>query len=140
DTGEDKPDSDIEYTGIADYDAYRTLQATWLKEALQRPEYTEAPYKVVIAHIPPFGGWHGEEEVLEKFVPLLNQAGAQVMLSGHLHRNVKKLPQAGAWQFPVLVNSNTSIVKAKADASQLQIEVFDLSGKKIDEVKLKPAK
>lgn len=140
DTGEDKPDSDIEYTGIADYDAYRTLQAAWLKEALQRPEYTEAPYKVVIAHIPPFGGWHGEEEVLKKFVPLLNQAGAQVMLSGHLHRNVKKLPQAGAWQFPVLVNSNTSIVKAKADASQLQIEVFDLSGKKIDEVKLKPTK
>ncbi|WP_423735917.1 metallophosphoesterase [Chitinophaga caseinilytica] len=140
DTGEDKPDSDIEYTGIADYDAYRTRQAAWLKEALKRPEYTEAPYKVVIAHIPPFGGWHGEKEVAEKFVPLLNQAGAQVMLSGHLHRNVKRMPEAGAWNFPVLVNSNTSIAKAKADAKQLQIEVFDVSGKKIDEVVLKPTK
>lgn len=140
DTGEDKPDSDLEYSGIADYDAYRTQQAAWLKEALKRPEYTEAPYKVVIAHIPPFGGWHGELDVAEKFVPLLNAAGAQIMLSGHLHRNVKKMPQAGAWNFPVLVNSNTSVVKAKADAQQLQIEVFDVNGKKIDEVILKPTR
>ncbi|MBO9153617.1 metallophosphoesterase [Chitinophaga sp. GCM10012297] len=140
DTGEDKPDSDIEYTGIADYDAYRTEQATWLKEALKRPEYTEAPYKVVVGHIPPFGGWHGEKEVAEKFVPLLNEAGAQIMLCGHLHRNVKRAPEAGAWRFPVLVNSNTSIIKAKADKQQLQIEVFNLEGKKIDAVTLSPSK
>lgn len=140
DTGEDKPDTDIEYTGIADYDAYRTQQAAWLKEALKSTVYTDAPYKVVVAHIPPFGGWHGEQEVAEKFVPLLNAAGAQVMLSGHLHRNVKKMPEPGAWNFPVLVNSNTSIIKAKADGRQLQIEVFDAGGKKIDEVTVKPSK
>lgn len=140
DTGEDKPDSDIEYTGIADYDAYRTQQAAWLKEALKRPEYTSAPYKVVVAHIPPFGGWHGEKEVAEKFVPLLNEAGAQIMLSGHLHRHVKKAPEANGWHFPVLVNSNSAIIKAKADARQLQIEVFDLQGKKIDAVTIAPSK
>lgn len=140
DTGEDKPDSDIEYTGIADYDAYRTQQAAWLKEALKRPEYTEAPYKVVVAHIPPFGGWHGEKEVADKFIPLLNAAGAQIMLCAHLHRNVKRAPEAGAWRFPVLVNSNTSIIKAKADQQQLQIEVFDLEGKKIDAVTVQPSR
>ncbi|MGX5817097.1 metallophosphoesterase [Chitinophaga lutea] len=141
DTGEDKPDSDIEYSGIADYDAYRSRQAAWLKEALQRPEYRDAPYKVVIAHIPPFGGWHGEKEVAEKFVPLLNEAGAQIMLSGHLHRNVKRMPESGsAWRFPVLVNSNSSIIKATADRRQLQIEVFDLAGKKIDAVTVQPSR
>jgi len=117
DTGEDKPDSDIEYSGIADFDEYRTQQAAWLKEALRQPEYTEAPYKVVIAHIPPFGGWHGEKEVADKFVPLLNEAGAQIMISGHLHRHVKKAPEPNAWRFPILVNSNMSIIKAKADRS-----------------------
>ncbi len=140
DTGEDKPDSDIEYTGIADYDAYRSEQAAWLKEALQRPEYTEAPYKVVVGHIPPFGGWHGEKEVADKFVPLLNEAGAQIMLAAHLHRNVKKAPEAGAWRFPILVNSNASIIKAKADKQQLLIEVFNLEGKKIDAVTILPSK
>ncbi|WP_109699645.1 purple acid phosphatase family protein [Chitinophaga deserti] len=140
DTGEDKPDSDIEYSGTADYDAYRTQQAEWLKEALKQPEYTTAPYKVVVAHIPPFGGWHGEMEVAQKFVPILNAAGAQIMLSGHLHRNVKRAPEANAWQFPVLVNSNTSIIRARADEKQLQIEVYDLEGKKIDAVTIQPSK
>lgn len=140
DTGEDKPDSDIEYSGTADYDAYRTQQAEWLKEALKQPEYTSAPYKVVVAHIPPFGGWHGEMEVAQKFVPILNAAGAQIMLSGHLHRNVKRAPEANAWQFPVLVNSNTSIIRARADEKQLQIEVYDLEGKKIDAVTIQPSK
>lgn len=35
DTGEDKPDSDIEYSGITDYDRYRTEQAQWLAQAVQ---------------------------------------------------------------------------------------------------------
>ena len=30
DTGEDKPDSDIEYSGITDYDGYRTDQVEWI--------------------------------------------------------------------------------------------------------------
>lgn len=140
DTGEDKPDSDIEYTGIADYDAYRTEQAAWLKEALKQPEYTEAPYKVVVGHIPPFGGWHGEKEVADKFVPLLNEAGAQIMLAAHLHRNVKKAPADGPWRFPILVNSNASIIKAKADRQQLLIEVYNLEGKKIDAVTIQPSR
>ena len=29
DTGEDKPDSDIEYSGITDYDNYRSEQVEW---------------------------------------------------------------------------------------------------------------
>src|SRR5690606_11752660 len=85
DSGEDKPDSDIEYSGIVNFDEYRTKQAEWLKEALRQSEYVNAPYKVVICHMPPLEGWHGADEVIGKFVPLLNAAGAQIMLSGHLH-------------------------------------------------------
>lgn len=140
DTGEDKPDSDIEYMGIADFDEYRTQQAAWLKEALKSPDYVNAPYKIVIGHIPPFGGWHGEKDIAEKFVPLLNEAGAQLMLAAHLHRHVKKAPDANSFHFPILVNSNASILKAKADASQLQIEMFDMQGKKIDTVTLSPSR
>lgn len=140
DTGEDKPDSDIEYSGITAFDDYRTQQAAWLKEALKSPEYREAPYKVVIGHIPPFGGWHGETEVAEKFIPLLNDAGAQVMLAAHLHRHVKKMPGQGISNFPILVNSNHAIIKAKADKDHLQINMFDLQGKLIDSIRLEPSR
>src|SRR5690606_8580950 len=132
DSGEDKPDSDIEYSGLSAFDNYRTKQAEWLEEALQTPAYVNALYKVVICHMPPFGGWHGEQEVAEKFVPLLNQAGAQIMLSGHLHRHIKRMPGDSGYAFPVLVNSNQGLLKATADNHRLQIDVFDKDGKKTD--------
>jgi hypothetical protein len=140
DTGEDKPDSDIEYSAIADFDKYRTQQAAWLKEALKSDDYVTAPYKVVIGHIPPFGGWHGEKEVAGKFIPLLNEAGAQIMIAAHLHRSVKKMPEAGGAHFPILVNSNNSILKAKATKDNLLIEMYDLQGKLMDSVNIKPGK
>lgn len=140
DCGEDKPDSDIEYSGIVNMDAYRTQQAEWLKAALQQPEYRDAPYKVVICHMPPFGGWHGEQDIAEKFVPLLNAAGAQVMLSGHLHRHVKQEAQPGAHAFPVLVNSNNNMLRVTADSQQLHIDVVDPSGKVVDTLTLPPSR
>ena len=74
DTGEDKPDSDIEYAGITVYDEYRTEQAEWLRRVLDSKEYKDAPFKIIVAHIPPIGGWHGNLEVEQKFMPLLRDA------------------------------------------------------------------
>lgn len=138
DGGEDKPDSDIEYSGIANFDEYRTKQAVWLKQALESPEYKNALYKVVISHIPTFGGWHGARDYAEKFNPLLNNANVQVMISGHLHRHVKKEPEAGEHNFPILVNSNSAMVKATADNQSLQIDVLDQDGKIVDSLTLLP--
>ena len=53
DTGEDKPDNDIEYAGITDYDNYRTEQVNWLREVLQSKEYKEAPFKIIVGHMQP---------------------------------------------------------------------------------------
>ena len=72
DTGEDKPDTDLAYSGITDYDHYRTEQARWLESVVASEEFKQAPYKVVIGHMPPepWEGtmWHGPWEVLQKFV------------------------------------------------------------------------
>lgn len=53
DCGEDKPDSDVEYYGITDYDNYRSKQALWLSEITQSDLYRNAPFKVVVCHMPP---------------------------------------------------------------------------------------
>lgn len=135
DCGEDKPDSDLEYSGIVAFDNYRSQQAEWLKEAVKEKEFLDAPYRVVIVHMPPFGGWHGEKEIEEKFVPVLEQAGIDVMLCGHLHRHVHK--KAGDGQnFPILVNSNKTIIKARTENNMLLIEVVDTEGKVVDSMKL----
>jgi predicted phosphodiesterase len=136
DCGEDKPDSDIEYSGITDYDYYRSLEAEWLKEALKSKEFTEAPIKVAICHMPPKRDWHGEAEILDKLVPVLNGANIDIMLCGHEHR-FSKMTASEQVKFPVLINSNNAVVKGVATANILTLEVLDLDGKKIDEIILR---
>ena len=133
DSGEDKPDSDLEYAGITVYDQYRTEQAEWLKKVLESKEYKEAPFKVVVCHMPPFGGWHGEQEVAEKFIPLLNNAGVDLMLCGHLHRYMRNEPKDGV-RFPVIVNSNNTVLKAEAGVKELNIRILDMEGKEVDKL------
>lgn len=136
DSGEDKPDSDIEYFGITDYDRYRTEQAAWLKQVVNSKEYREAPFKVVVCHMPPFGGWHGEKEVEQKFIPLLKEAAPDLMLCGHLHRYKRNDAGEGV-PFPVIVNSNNSVLKAEANGRSLQITVVDTEGKEVDRLTIR---
>ena len=140
DTGEDKPDSDIEYAGITDYDNYRTEQAKWLAQVLESDEYKSAPIKIIVAHIPPTASdgavgldedWHGNVEVEKKFMPLLRKAHPDIMLCGHLHCFIHHKPTAQT-PFPVIVNSNTSVIKAKATSKSLQLEIIDKDGKTLD--------
>lgn len=136
DSGEDKPDSDIEYFGITAYDQYRTEQAAWLEKVLASKEYQEAPFKVIVCHMPPVGDWHGEIEVAQKFIPLLNRTKPDLMLCGHWHRYLRKEADE-AVQFPVIINSNNSVLKAEADRHSLQIKVVDTEGKEVDRLTIR---
>lgn len=138
DTGEDKPDSDIEYHGITDYDNYRTEQAKWLSEIVKSPDFLDAKFKVVIAHMPPLPDqdlWHGQGEVLEKFVPILNDAQVDVMLSGHLHQYFNNKPTDKV-HFPVIDNSSNTVLKGVIDGNQLNMEVKNMNGEVIDKISI----
>ena len=51
-TGEDKPDDHPSFGGRIAFDALRREQAQWLVQATARPQIRDAPYRVVICHIP----------------------------------------------------------------------------------------
>ncbi len=131
DTGEDKPDTDMEYAGITDYDNYRTRQAEWLRQVVASDAFKRARFRVVVAHIPPRyvpDAWHGDIEVREKFIPILNEAGINLMICGHLHRFDYMEPNAQL-KFPVLVNSNEAIVSAETQGDKLDVKIIELDGK-----------
>lgn len=131
DTGEDKPDSDIEYSGIVDYDGYRSQQAEWLKTLVNDPDYKSAKFRVVICHIPicvDKNNWHGPQDCVEKMAPILNGMNIDVMLSGHNHRDSFHEPNSTC-QYPVLVNSNKGIIAAEAKGDELTIKVIHKDGK-----------
>lgn len=137
DCGEDKPDTDIEYSGIVEMDNYRTEQATWLAQAVEDPSFKDAKYKIVICHMPPFGGWHGEQEILEKFVPILNKGGAQIMLSGHLHKHIIQ-NATNSTHFPIIVNSNNNVLRVDLNNEKGTFKILDQQGKVVDQVVINP--
>lgn len=118
------------------FDHYRDKECEWLAEAIKAKEFTEASFRVVIMHIPPIGTWHGATEVAYKFVPLLNEANTDVMICGHLHRYFHRVPGNGV-NFPVVVNSNNTVVRAEADANTLSLKIINNKGKEVDLIKVK---
>lgn len=128
DCGEDKPDSDMEYSGMICHDKYRAEEAEWLRGVIASEEFRSAPMKIAFCHIPPeTKGWHGASEIHRLFVPLLNEGGIDLMLSGHIHKY--RLSEAGTHgcNFPVLCNPNVCRLDATATANGIDIKIYDVN-------------
>ncbi|MDR2042518.1 MAG: metallophosphoesterase family protein [Tannerella sp.] len=132
DSGEDKPDSDIEYSGLSQFDAYRSEQREWLVKELQGESFRTALYRLVIVHIPPVDSdWHGTMEVREKFLPVLRNAGITAMFCGHTHR-YKYVEPGSLHDFPILVNAPETALDVKADAAGMTVVRKDTGGKELN--------
>lgn len=129
DCGEDKPDSDVEYAGLTDFDHYIQEQGGWLKQALNLPECKQADFRVVLAHIPfTLEGWYGYERLRKNFLPLLQQANINLMLSGHTHQ-FGFYDRNDQISFPLIVNSNNSVLTLRGNTNKMKVKVTQEDGK-----------
>lgn len=130
DGGEDKPDSDIRYYGLSVSDAYREQQAAWLRKTVASEEFRSAPYRIVLIHMPPnMGrGWHGELETARLIVPILNEAGVDLMLCGHYHRYAYIDDRSRGTDFPILINSNNDKAVVTINPEGIEIDVVNTAG------------
>ncbi|MCF0167395.1 MAG: metallophosphoesterase family protein [Bacteroidales bacterium] len=126
DGGEDKPDSDIEYYGQADFASYVAQEAAWLAEVVESEEFKAADQKIVFCHIPPVvNGWEGERRLYSQIVPLLNKGGIDLMICGHDHSfYFHKKGAIKGIEFPILVNAQCARVQVKADKKNISINIL----------------
>lgn len=137
DCGEDKPDSDIEYSGLAQFDAYRTEQQEWLKKEIETENFKTAPHKVVVIHIPPIGSdWHGPLDIKRKILPVLKNKGITAMICGHTHNYKYIEPDNEELDFPVIINAHNTSLDVQADMEQMIILRKDTSGKVLNRIEL----
>ena len=152
DCGEDKPDNNKNYFGLADYDKYRSEEATWLQEIVKSKEFKQAEFKVVCIHMPlamkPMGpdfDDHGTADCSKKFLPILNKAGVDLILSGHSHiyRIIKK--EKDFSMCPVIIGGapysanepdKTTYTKVEITPKSLVARLINVSGKEIDKVEV----
>ena len=132
DACEDKPDSDIEYSGIVASKPYVERQGRWLKEVLQSEECKNAKVRIAFCHVPPeTNGWYGAWQMCNILVPPLNEAGIDAMFCGHIHRWRVAEPDGSISnaEFPVICNPNMQRMEVTASENEIKISTFDTSGK-----------
>jgi predicted phosphodiesterase len=136
DSGEDKEDDHPAYYGLADFDRYRRMQAEWLKEEVKKKAFRKAKYKVVFSHIPLYhaGDWHGTVHCREMWGGILNEAGIDLLISGHTHVYGIHPAEKGRHNYPIVIgggpaNGKRTIIRVVADREALKLEMVDDSGR-----------
>ena len=133
DGGEDKPDSDIEYSDLSLFDDYRSEVKRWIETQVTDPDFLSAPFRVVVMHIPPTGStWHGTLDLANKYLPALNSAKIDIMLCGHTHNyQFTAEGEEEGISFPVLINDDETWLEVETTQDRMTIDIMDLSGKKV---------
>lgn len=111
DAGETHDDRSMRYAGAAVYEDYLADQIRWAQSALQEEAFRSAPVKVCLIHVPMIDHPDKNDFLLQRWlnvhmVPMLNEAGIDLMIGADLHEFM--MCEAGSMgnRFPILVNDD----------------------------------
>ena len=128
DSGRDQKDK----VAGTDFDSYRKEQAAWLAEVLQSEDVKSAKFKVALMHIPPIAGTAPVSKDLNSlFVPLLNEAGINLMICGYTHNSYMHKATKKC-NFPILENGTANLINLRATQERMDVVVEDLEGKELN--------
>ncbi len=139
DSGEDKPDTEEVYAGLANFDEYRLKQLEWLKKEVIGEEFQKAQFKIVIVHMPIIEdkkNWYGMQFLAEHFGPVLKEAKIDLMISGHMHENKWIKATKSGFDYPVMICSNNDYIETVVNETEISIHLKNLQGDIIEEHKI----
>jgi 3',5'-cyclic AMP phosphodiesterase CpdA len=137
DSGEDKPDSHIEYAGVIDFTSYHLEQAEWLTKVFESDEYQNANYRLVLVHAPPFKTNYLSPAFMPVVDLLKEQTKIDLIMSGHTHQGGIWMPDETGWAYPITTNGGPLLVDTKSVTAHLteegiQLELFNITGKIVE--------
>ncbi|CAL1520023.1 metallophosphoesterase family protein [Chitinophaga sp. MM2321] len=136
DSGEDKEDTSVEYSGLVSFDDYREEQAKWLEKEINSKAFKQAAFRVVFIHIPVFhsGDWHGTTHCRTLFNPLFNKGKIDIAISGHTHKYGTFDADPATHHYPIVIGGGPgyvgrgggkrTIIKVKADHKSLSLQML----------------
>lgn len=72
--------------------------------------------------------WHGWDDAIRKFLPVLNEAKVDLLVSGHSHRYYFHEPGAEGNRFPVLEQGYKSATRLELHEGSIRVKVIDEQG------------
>lgn len=132
DCGEDKPDTNKEYSGLVDFVAFRKEQTEWLRKELGSPAFTNATWRVLISHAP----LHTIAACQSAWGEMLARADIDLAIHGHTHRAVFHPPGAVGNPYPAAVGGAPRVEAAtvmllNADTQRLRLRVLSAEGREV---------
>lgn len=128
DGGEDKRDTDKEYSGLVDFDRYRAVQRKWLEAEIRSEAFRKAPFRVVVVHMPPQPSerWHGPDDMYQTWRPLYNEGQIDLVISGHTHHYEIRPPVEGQYDYPTIIggapqDGAATVIRVDATANHLRV-------------------
>lgn len=138
DCGEDKEDSHWAYSGLNDFEGFRREQAEWLKVEIEKPEFKNAKYRVLVHHIPIYGLKPDSFNPWQKlWGPILNSAGIDMSIHGHTHRVAVHPPKSvGDHTYPLIIGGGPkmaggTVTVLSADANGLEVTIRNTRGETV---------
>lgn len=133
DGGETSRSRSILYTGDAVYEDYLTEQIQWARKAMQEPLFSSAPMKICLIHVPMIDHPDKNDYLLQRwlnvhFVPILDDAGVDLMISADLHEFMYCAPGTMNNPFPILVNDDVRRLDCVYDSGKLTMTMFNAAG------------
>ena len=125
---------------LNDYTPYFSVQEEWLRNAIEEPEFRDAPFRVALLHIPIVwedydgGGlvcFYGKAKWHDLFV----KAKIDLIISGHVHHPAWFAPgvetpygqlTGGGQDWTI-----ATLIRGKADQETMNISVCDIDGKEL---------
>lgn len=148
DTGEDKPDDRAVFAGLASFEVMRQRQRAWLAQVIKEPWFTSARYRLLFCHIPLWwyetpadaDFWYFSPVCRDAWLPLLQQAGIQLVISGHTHR-ATWLPSSSDQPIGQLIGGGpkpeaATIIEGMANETGLTLTSKSLAGKILHRVEI----
>ena len=133
DAGETGRSRSILYRGGEVYEDYLAEQILWAGEAMKDPLFSNAPVKVCLLHVPMIDHPDQNDYLLQRwlnvhFVPMLNDAGIDLMIGADLHEFMYCDTGTMHNSFPILVNDDAHRLDCSYDSGQLTLTMFNSAG------------
>jgi predicted phosphodiesterase len=127
------------HNSLVAFEPYRREQAQWLAGDLRSNGARRARYRVVLSHIPPYGGdTFAIQDVRQAWEGIANQGSVDLWLSGHVHRYMRFDPARGKNRYQLVVGAPDTVMRVDASSNRLAVTVTRETGEKVDSLVLRP--
>ena len=133
DAGETSRSRSILYNGDPVYEVYLNEQIEWAREAMKDPLFSTAPVKICLSHVPMINHPDQNDYLLQRWlnlhiVPLLDEAGIDLMLNADHHEFMYYEPGTVGNPFPMLINDDIRRLDCIYKSGKISLTMTNAAG------------